>query len=202
MTLFSLHHDSNFPGLVPPALWRHPGHCAGSWRGETERVTHPGKNEPLYGLRVLYMHMYTCTHKHKHTLSLSLCTWKDQFWIWECGRWLIETLFWFGLFCFWHKSLSPFTRGPLRPPYLSPHNAWRRRGLGKLFSNSTLLSSSLCLSIIDELRIKAAHPGCHFLSQAAFIEGRVGSDKVKSHPREATINNCLWYWCSSSPTSC
>lgn len=162
MTLFSLHHDSNFLGLVPPALWRDPGHCAGSRRGETERATHPGKSEPLCGLRVRQINMHVHTHTHKHTLSLSLCTWKDQFEISECCRWLIESLFWFGFFCFWHKSVSPFPRGPRRPPYSSPHNAWRRRGLGKLSSNSTLLSSCLCLSIIDELPIKAAHLGCHF----------------------------------------
>lgn len=45
MTLFSLHHNSNFLGLVPPALWRDPGHCAAGRRGKTERITHPGKTD-------------------------------------------------------------------------------------------------------------------------------------------------------------
>lgn len=72
MTLFSLHHGSNFLGLVPPALWRDPGHCAGSRWGETERVTHPGKSEPLCGLRVLHMHMHLYTHTHKHTEPFSM----------------------------------------------------------------------------------------------------------------------------------
>lgn len=39
----SLHHNSNFPRLFPPALWRDPGHCAGGGRRATERITHPGK---------------------------------------------------------------------------------------------------------------------------------------------------------------
>lgn len=75
MTLFSLHHDSNFLGLVPPALWRDPGHCAGSRRGETERATHPGKSEPLCGLRVrqINMHIHMYTHTHTNTLWAFLC---------------------------------------------------------------------------------------------------------------------------------
>lgn len=70
--LFSLHHDSNFLGLVPPALWRDPGHCAGSRRGETERVTHPGKSEPLCGLRVPYMYMHTQTLTHSQPFSVHI----------------------------------------------------------------------------------------------------------------------------------
>lgn len=111
MTLFSLHHHSNFLRLLPPALWRDPGHCAGGRRGETERIAHPGESELLCGVRVLHTHMDTHT-QHKHTpclcapLKINL----------KCGRWLIETLFRSGLFCFWHESISLLTRGPLRPP--------------------------------------------------------------------------------------
>lgn len=60
MTLFSFHHNSNFPRLVPPALWRDPGHCAGSRRGKTERITHPGKTDAQCGVIVLSPH----THIH------------------------------------------------------------------------------------------------------------------------------------------
>lgn len=53
MTLFSLHHGSNFPWLVPPALWRDPGHRAAGGRGKTERVAHPGKTDAHCGVIVL-----------------------------------------------------------------------------------------------------------------------------------------------------
>lgn len=61
MTLFSLHHNSNFLGLVPPALWRDPGHCAGGRRGKTERITHPGKTDVHCGVLVFSL-------IHTHTL--------------------------------------------------------------------------------------------------------------------------------------
>lgn len=56
MTLFSLHHNSNFLGLVPPALWRDPGHCAGGRRGKTEWITHPGKTDVQCGVFVFHTH--------------------------------------------------------------------------------------------------------------------------------------------------
>lgn len=65
MTLFSLHHNSNFLGLVPPALWRDPGHCAGGRRGKTERITHPGKTDVQCGVLVLSLSL-TCTHTCTH----------------------------------------------------------------------------------------------------------------------------------------
>lgn len=65
MTLFSLHHNSNFLGLVPPALWRDPGHCAGGRRGKTERITHPGKTDVQCGVLVFSL-------THTHTLIFTL----------------------------------------------------------------------------------------------------------------------------------
>lgn len=50
MTLFSLYHNSYFLGLVPPALWRDPGHCAAGGWGATERITHPGKTDVHCGV--------------------------------------------------------------------------------------------------------------------------------------------------------
>lgn len=62
MTLFSLHHNSNFLRLVPPALWRDPRHCAGSRRRKTERITHPGKTDVRWGVIVLSVTLtHTCT---------------------------------------------------------------------------------------------------------------------------------------------
>lgn len=76
MTLFSLHHNSNFLGLVPPALWRDPGHCAGGRRGKTERITHPGKTDVQCGVLVFSL-TYTHTHAHAHTHThLFFILWK------------------------------------------------------------------------------------------------------------------------------
>lgn len=163
MTLFSLHHHSNFLRLVPPALWRDPGHCAGSRRGETERITHPGKSELLCGVSSSHAHAPQTPPEPLSSLDLKRS-------ILNVADGLSRPFL--GLVCsvFWHKSISPFTRGPLRPPYSSPHNGWRRTGLGQVSSNSTLLSSCLCLGIIDELPIKAAHFGLPFFSSRA---GRV-----------------------------
>lgn len=83
MTLFSRHHGSNFLGLVPAALWRDPGHCAGSRRGETERVTHPGKSEPFCGLRVLRMHMHTHTQTHCDPFSVHMKRSILNFRVWQ-----------------------------------------------------------------------------------------------------------------------
>lgn len=59
MTLFSLHHNSNFLGLVPPALWRDPGHCARGRRGKTEWITHPGKTDVQCGVFVFHTHTFS-----------------------------------------------------------------------------------------------------------------------------------------------
>lgn len=159
MTLFSLHHDSNFLRLVPPALWRDPGHCAGSWRGETERITHPGKNELLCGMRVLH----TCTHRHPHTHWAFLCAHEKINFKFQIVADGLSRPF-LGLVCsvFGTSRSLPSHVDHWDSPYSSPHNGWRRTALGKVSTNSTLLSSRLCLSIIDELPIKAAHLGCHF----------------------------------------
>lgn len=186
MTLFSLHHHSNFLRLLPPALWRDPGHCAGGRRGETERIAHPGKSELLCGVRVLHMHTHT---QHKHSPCLSPCTSKDQFEMWQMAY---RDPF-LGLVCSVFGSRSPPSHvDRWDPPYSSPHNGWRRTGLGKVSFDSTLLSSCLCLSIIDELPIKAAHFGCHFsrLEQGGFRWGEKAS----------FIKLCFWYGHFSSST--
>ena len=71
MTLFSLHHNSNFLGLVPPALWRDPGHCAGGRRGKTEWITHPGKTDVqcvvlVFSLSLSLSHTRAHTHTQMH----------------------------------------------------------------------------------------------------------------------------------------
>lgn len=113
MTLFSLHHNSNFLRLVPPALWRDPRHCAGSRRRKTERITHPGKTD--WGVIVLSITLtHTCTlsvffiyffyhlknvctvvgicvrdsERERERHVLSMCTGKDDFYISTSGRWL------------------------------------------------------------------------------------------------------------------
>lgn len=71
---------------------------------------------------VVFCEFFTCTCTRTHntnTLRAFPCApLKINL---KCGRWLIETLFRSGLFCFWHQSISPLTRGPLRPPvFISP----------------------------------------------------------------------------------
>lgn len=115
MTLFSLHQNSNFLGLVPPALWRDPGHCAGGRRGKTEWITHPGKTDAHCGVLAFFFHTIS------HSLSLtdifffffmSVCMQmknvlvrEDNFWISVSGELLCDLfLTCFGLFSGFSQS--------------------------------------------------------------------------------------------------
>lgn len=121
MTLFSLHHASNFPGLVPPALWRDPGHRAAGGRGKTERVAHPGKTDAHCGVIVLLaLRTYALLtipsgggkkrgcRKHR-----PVCTWTVRVWIpvsGSCPRSTTFTLMCSGLFLYF-----PLTAANLAP---------------------------------------------------------------------------------------
>lgn len=123
MTLFSFHHNSNFPRLVPPALWRDPGHCAGSRRRKTERITHPGKTGAQCDCS------FTCTHIHWFLPSEKKK--KKRVWYSRCergrrfllcahgisvsGSWLGDTILNVMRSVFRHNSVSLFTCGPQRP---------------------------------------------------------------------------------------
>lgn len=160
MTLFSFHHNSNFLGLVPPALWRDPGHCAGGRRGKTERITHPGKTDVQCGVFVFSpTHLFLPSEKR---VRLCVSNWEREKGV---ERYSIDvqikisffnlcvwrTHFTFSMVCFWHQSVRSFSCGPQRPPIHLLIMDNEGQGLAKSSLLHPPFPLPLYFTIIDEL---------------------------------------------------